>query len=152
MVIKWYSQHAVIIRFCHSLVLSSRDSYGRKLELLFSRISSQVYIRRLHLDFTASSRGPWASSTCPGLSSRSSSLMRLRVRACSLGLPARPRRPCRVLHLWSISKASRHRRNLPPTTRSSVSRWWTSCSSITSLWHRYRLLRDQLVRDKLPVG
>lgn len=146
-----------------SVVLRSfffyRDSHERRLKLLFfSNLVPNLHSRRSRSlqhprgDFTASSRGPWAPSMRPGLSSWNSSRMQPRDRVCSLSLPAHPRRLYRVPRLWLISKVSRHRRNRPPTTRSSVSRWWTSCSSIMFLWHRYRLLRGPLVWDKLPIG
>lgn len=111
--------------------------------------TSAIYV----FDLTASSTGPEAPAMrLNSSSSRVLSRTRPRGWVCSSDPLVRPRRPYRLPLLLSISIIAQHRRNRLPTTRSSESRWWTSCSSTTSLWHRYRSPRGQLVRDKLPAG
>lgn len=111
--------------------------------------TSAIYV----FDLTTSSTEPEAPAMrLNSSSSRVLSRTQPRGWVCSSDPLVRPRRPYRLPLLWSISIIAQHRRNRLPTTRSSESRWWTSCSSTTSLWHRYRSPRDQLVRDKLPAG
>jgi len=104
-------------------------------------------------DFTASSiRLKLIAARLNSSSSQVSSWTHPKGRVCSSSLSARPRRPCRLPHLWSVLKVARRWRNRPPTTRSSGSRWRTLCCATMPLRHRYRSPRGQRVRDKLSAG